>query len=225
MKKLTHLYVCFSCCLTFSHFFTFIYIFTVWDIHIYIISSSKLKSMIHYVQDNLIQESISVHVSLNLWENIKNMNSYDQHIPWSWSLAAGNVDSRISRKILSAHYKFSRLVLSGNTALFPLTGILYLISFQNLERGDRDGDSCVSSPPFSSSSLLLTHIPVLFLFLRFFHKHTAPCLFLSRRTDSGKRASWAGLISSSSTRTTFKDPSLRVLCIAATHSNCCCVSE
>lgn len=101
------------------------------------------------------------------------------------------------------HQNYSRAFFSGYTILLPRTGIWYLSFFQNLEEGERDGDSCESVSPFSTSDLLVRvfHLcPVLW----FFHQHTAPCFFLRWRTDSGNRASWAGVISSSSTRTTCK---------------------
>lgn len=103
------------------------------------------------------------------------------------------------------HLRSNRAVFSGYTALLPLTGMWYLISFQNLEDGERSGDGLwVAFSHFSSSWAPLKngrHIgPRLWLF----HQHTAPCFFLKWRTDSGNVASWAGLISSSSTRTTCK---------------------
>lgn len=104
------------------------------------------------------------------------------------------------------HLRFSRAVFSGYTALLPLTGMWYLISFQNLEEGEREGDSpCLFSSNFSSSWASLRHVRHLCRCLWFFHQHTAPCFFLRWRTDSGNRASWAGLISSSSTRITCKE--------------------
>lgn len=101
-------------------------------------------------------------------------------------------------------HTFSKAVFSGYITLLPLTGIWYRISFQNLEEGERDGDGCESFPALPASSLLLIHVLVLWLVLRFFHQHTAPCFFLRWRTDSGNRASWAGVIFSNSTRTTCK---------------------
>lgn len=104
------------------------------------------------------------------------------------------------------HLRFSRAVSSGYTVLLPLTGMWYLISFQNLEEGEREGDSlCWFSSHFSSSWASLRHIRHLCRCLWFFHQHTAPCFFLRWRTDSGNRANWAGLISSSSTRITCKE--------------------
>lgn len=98
------------------------------------------------------------------------------------------------------HLRSSRAVFSGYTALLPRTGMWYLISFQNLQDGERSGGALLVLFWLSPSSLkkvrhFCRRLPV-------FHQHTAPCLFLRLRTDSGNVASWAGLISSSSTRTT-----------------------
>lgn len=98
----------------------------------------------------------------------------------------------------------SNAVFSAFTALLPLTGIWYLISFQNLKDGERDGKICFSCSPFSPSTWCLKHFLPLWLLFWFFHQHTAPCFFLRWRIDSGKSAHWSGLISSSSTRTTWK---------------------
>lgn len=99
------------------------------------------------------------------------------------------------------HQNYRKAIVSGYTTLLPRTGMWYLSSFQNLEEGERDVDSCESVPLFSTSAPLM-HVFHLCLVLWFFHQHTAPCFFLRWRTDSGNRASWAGVISSSSTRTT-----------------------
>lgn len=103
------------------------------------------------------------------------------------------------------HLRSNRAVFSGYTALLPLTGMWYLISFQNLEDGERSGDGLwVAFSHFSWSWASLKNGRHIGPRLWFFHQHTAPCFFLKWRTDSGNVASWAGLISSSSTRTTCK---------------------
>lgn len=112
---------------------------------------------------------------------------------------------RRTRLLQEPHLRSNRAVFSGYTALLPLTGMWYLISFQNLEDGERSSDGLwVAFSHFSSSWAPLKNSRHIGPRLRLFHQHTAPCFFLKWRTDSGNVASWAGLISSSSTRTTCK---------------------
>lgn len=133
-------------------------------------------------------ESLKINLPLSLTELIHQFTLYASCMCMWWP-----------------HLRFIRAVFSGYTALLPLTGMWYLISFQNLEEGEREGDSlCMFSSHFSSWASL-RHVRHLCRCLWFFHQHTAPCFFLRWRTDSGNRANWAGLISSSSTRITCKE--------------------
>lgn len=132
----------------------------------------------------------------------------------SFSFLARNISiscSREDKQVLLSDlcaccgcHRFRSAVFSGYMALLPLTGMWYRISFQNLNEGDSFADNCVSFPPVFSASVGLSHVGHCCFCLWFFHKHTAPCFLLRWRTDSGKRANWSGLISSSSTRITCK---------------------